>query len=247
MEGKPVNKTNSNSYTFIFAIIMVVVVGVVLAFAATSLQPMQYENMRQEKMQNILATVGIQSDRVGAEALFAEYIKEQIVLDNEGEVKEGVSAFNVDLAKELKKTDTEQNFPLYIAEVEGELYYIIPLRGSGLWNAIFGYIALKDDVNTIKGAVFDHLGETPGLGAEITQEWFRHRFDDEKIYDDNGNFVGVSVVKGNSSQSKDDNKVDAISGATITGDGVADMISERLEHYLPYFKAKTDMNFASNF
>ena len=165
MEEKTVNKTNSNSYTFIFAIIMVVVVGVVLAFAATSLQPMQYENMRQEKMQYILATVGVQTDRAGAEALFQEYIKEQLVLNNQGQEKEGVNAFDVDLAKELKKTDTEQNFPLYIAEVDGETYYIIPLRGAGLWNAIFGYIALQDDVNTIKGAVFDHLGETPGLGA----------------------------------------------------------------------------------
>lgn len=246
MEEKPVNKTNSNSYTFIFAIIMVVVVGVVLAFAATSLQPLQYENMRQEKMQNILATIGIQTDRAGAQKLFDQYITEQLVLNNQGEVKEGVNAFDVDLAKELKKKDEEQNFPLYVSEVEGETYYIIPLRGAGLWNAIFGYIALKDDVNTIKGAVFDHLGETPGLGAEITQEWFRHRFDDEKIFDDEGNFVGVSVVKGNASPSKEDNKVDAISGATITGDGVSNMISERLEHYLPYFKSKTGVEVANN-
>jgi Na+-transporting NADH:ubiquinone oxidoreductase subunit C len=245
MEEKTVNKTNSNSYTFIFAVIMVVVVGVVLAFAATSLQPRQYENMRQEKMQNILATVGVETDRAGAEALFEENIKEQIVLDNEGEVKEGVNAFNVDLAKELKRSPEEQNFPLYIADVEGETYYIIPLRGAGLWNAIFGYIALKDDVNTVKGVVFDHLGETPGLGAEITQEWFRERFTDEKIFNDNGELIGVSVVKGTST-SKDDNKVDAISGATITGDGVSDMISERLYHYLPYFKSKTDVNVANN-
>ena len=246
MENKPVNKTNTNSYTFIFAIIMVVVVGVVLAFAATSLQPLQYENMRQEKMQNILATIGIQTDRAGAQELFEQYIKKQVVLNNRGEVKEGISAFDVDLAKELKKEDTEQNFPLYVAEVEGETYYIIPLRGSGLWNAIFGYIALKDDVNTVKGAVFDHLGETPGLGAEITQEWFRHRFDDEKIFDENGNFVGISVVKGNPSPSKEDNKVDAISGATITGDGVSNMISERLEHYLPYFEQVAEIEVANN-
>jgi Na+-transporting NADH:ubiquinone oxidoreductase subunit C len=246
MEEKTVNKTNSNAYTFTFAIIMVVVVGVVLAFAATSLQPQQYENMRQEKMQNILATVGVQTDRAGAEALFQKHIKEQVVLNNEGTEKEGVNAFDVDLAKEIKRIPGEQNFPLYVAEVEGETYYIIPLRGSGLWNAIFGYIALKDDVNTIKGAVFDHLGETPGLGAEITQEWFRQRFTDEKIFDENGELIGVSVVKGNSSSSKDDNKVDAISGATITGDGVSDMISERLQHYLPYFKSKTDVNVANN-
>ncbi len=247
MEEKSVNKTNTNSYTFIFAIIMVVVVGVVLAFAATSLQPMQYENMRQEKMQNILATVGIQVERSGAEALFEQYIKEQVVLNNQGEIKEGVSAFDVDLAKELKRSPEEQNFPLYVAEVEGETFYIVPLRGAGLWNAIFGYISLQNDVNTIKGAVFDHLGETPGLGAEITQEWFRERFAGEKIFNENGELIGVSVVKGLSSTAKDDNKVDAISGATITGDGVSDMISERLQHYLPYFKSKTDMNFASNF
>ena len=245
MEEKTVNKTNSNSYTFIFAIIMVVVVGVVLAFAATSLQPLQYKNMRQEKMQNILATVGIETDRAGAQALFDENIKEQIVLDNEGNVREGVNAFDVDLAKEIKRSPGEQNFPLYIAEVECETYYIVPLRGAGLWNAIFGYIALKDDVNTIKGAVFDHVGETPGLGAEITQEWFRERFTDEKIFNDNGELIGVSVVKGGST-SKDDNKVDAISGATITGDGVSDMISERLNHYLPYFKSKTDIKVANN-
>ncbi|MFD0976404.1 Na(+)-translocating NADH-quinone reductase subunit C [Salinimicrobium gaetbulicola] len=246
MEEKTVNKTNSNSYTFIFSIVMVVIVGVVLAFAATSLQPRQYENMRKEKMQNILATVGVETDRDGAQELFDQYITEQVVLNNEGKVKEGVDAFDVDLAKELKKPANEQNFPLYIADVEGKAYYIVPLRGAGLWNAIFGYIALKDDVNTVKGAVFDHVGETPGLGAEITQEWFRHRFDDEKIFDDNGELVGVSVVKGNASASKDDNKVDAISGATITGDGVSDMISERLNHYLPYFKSKTDIKVANN-
>lgn len=245
MEGTPVNRTNTNSYTFIFSIIMVVVVGVVLAFAATSLQPMQYENMRQEKMQNILATVGIQTEREQAEGLYSQYIVEELVLNSQGEVKEGVEAFNVDLAKEIKRISDEQNFPLYMANVEGERYYIIPLRGSGLWNAIFGYIALKDDINTIKGVVFDHLGETPGLGAEITQVWFRERFAEEKIYDGDGNFIGVSVVKGNSSTSKDDNKVDAISGATITGDGVSDMISERLRHYLPYFESQTDVEVAN--
>ena len=245
MEEKSVNKTNTNSYTFIFAIIMVIVVGVVLAFAATSLQPLKYENRRQEKMQNILATVGVQVGRSEAEGLFDENIKEQLVLNDEGKVQEGINAFQVDLAKELKKDPEKQNFPLYIAEVEGETYYVIPLRGAGLWNAIFGYIALKDDVNTIKGVVFDHLGETPGLGAEITQEWFRHRFDDEKIFDENGELIGVSVVKGTST-TKDDNKVDAISGATITGDGVSDMISERLLHYLPYFKSKTSVEVANN-
>ncbi len=246
MEEKSVNKTNSNAYTFIFSIVMVVVVGTVLAFTATSLQPTQYENIRQEKMQNILATVGVETDRGGAEALYRQYVKEEIVLDYQGNVREGVNAFEVDLAREIRRDPQEQNFPLYVSEVEGEKYYIIPLRGAGLWNAIFGYVALKDDVNTVKGVIFDHLGETPGLGAEITKNWFRERFADEKIMDDTGNFVGVSVVKGNPSTSKDDNRVDAISGATITTDGVSDMIKERLEHYLPYFESQTNVNVSNN-
>lgn len=246
MEQKSVNKTNTNAYTFIFAIIMVIVVGTVLAFAATSLQPLQYENMRQEKMQNILATVGVETDRAGAEALFAEYITESVVLDSNGQEREGLAAFDVDLSKELNKPTEEQNFPLYIANIDGERYYIIPLHGSGLWNSIFGYVSLQDDVNTVKGVAFDHLGETPGLGAEITQPWFQERFTDEKIMDGSGNFVGVSVVKGNPSTTKDDNRVDAISGATITTDGITDMIYERLGHYLAYFEQQGDITVPQN-
>ena len=245
MEEKSVNKTNSNGYTFMFAVIMVVVVAAVLAFAATSLQPTQQENIRKEKMQNILSTVGISTDRDGAKELYDQYIVEEVAIREDGSVDESIDAFKVDLAKELKKDVGEQVFPLYVAEVEGSKYYIVPLRGNGLWNAIFGYISLKDDINTIKGATFDHLGETPGLGAEITKQWFREKFEDEKIFDENGDLVGVSVVKGNIDVSdKDDNKVDAISGATITGDGVSDMISERLKRYLPYFEQQKDIKVA---
>tara|TARA_R100000935_G_C2799542_1_gene149810 strand:- start:55 stop:798 length:744 start_codon:yes stop_codon:yes gene_type:complete len=245
MEEKPVNKTNSNGYTFIFAIIMVVVVASVLAFTATTLQPIQNENVRQEKMQNILATVGIETERSEAEEKYNKYITETIALKEDGSIDEKADAFTVDLAKELKKPSAEQLYPLYIADIDGAKYYIIPLRGKGLWDAIWGYVSLKDDVNTIKGAVFDHKGETPGLGAEITQVWFRQYFEDEKIFDGNGNLIGVSVVKGNVGPSnKDDNKVDAISGATITGNGVSDMISERLQHYLPYFQQQKDIKVA---
>ncbi|WP_373056594.1 NADH:ubiquinone reductase (Na(+)-transporting) subunit C [Zunongwangia sp. H14] len=238
MEEKSVNKTNSNGYTFVFAIIMVLVVASVLAFTATSLQPIQYENVRQEKMQSILNTLGIETDRPGAQALYDKYITEEIALKEDGTVAENVDAFNVDLAKEIKREDTEQIYPLYVAEYEGEKYYIVPLRGNGLWNAIFGYISLQDDINTIKGATFDHLGETPGLGAQITTTWFRESFVGKKIFDDTGKLEGVSVVKGGAST---DHEVDAISGATITGNGVSNMISERLRHYIPYFQQQTDM------
>ncbi|MFO7719669.1 MAG: Na(+)-translocating NADH-quinone reductase subunit C [Gillisia sp.] len=245
MEEKSVRNTNSNGYTFMFAIIMVVVVGSVLAFTATSLQPLQNENVRQEKMQNILASVGVEVERSESEPIYNQYITETLALNSDGSINEAANAFTVDLGKELKKPVKEQVFPLYLANIEGEKYYIVPLRGQGLWDAIWGYIALKDDVNTIKGAIFDHKAETPGLGAEITQGWFSDRFTDEKIFDENGNLMGVAVVKGSPDPTdKSDFKVDAISGATITGDGVSDMISERLQHYLPYFKKQQEIKVA---
>ena len=232
---------DSNSYTFGFAAAMVLVVASVLAFTSSSLKDLQSENVRKEKMQNILSTIGIETDREGAEKLFNDYVTEQLALRNDGTVDETVDAFSeIKLAIEIKKDAESQRFPLYVASVDEATYYIVPLRGSGLWDAIWGYIALDEDRNTIKGAVFDHKGETAGLGAEITQQWFMDRFVGEKIFDTSGDLVGISVSKTNNDPNdtdKDDHEVDAISGATITGDGVSDMIIERLQHYLPYLKA----------
>ncbi len=231
---------DSNAYTFGFAAAMVVVVASVLAFTASSLKDLQQENVRKEKMQNILATLGIEIDRDGAEVLFNKHITSQLALRNDGTVDESVDPFSgIKLALELKKEPTQQRFPLYLADVEGTSYYIIPLRGAGLWDAIWGYIALESDRNTIKGAVFDHKAETAGLGAEITQQWFMDRFVGEKVFDNNSKLVGISVSKTNNDPKdldKNDHEVDAISGATITGDGVSDMIIERLTHYQPYLE-----------
>lgn len=226
---------NSNGYTFMFAAIMVVVVGALLAFAATSLKDLQDENVKKEKMQNILASVGVVVDREQAASEFSKVIKEQLALKADGSVDESTKAFDIDLKSELSKKVEDQRFPLYVAEQEGKKFFIVPLRGAGLWDAIWGYVALEEDLNTIKGTVFDHKGETPGLGAEITQKWFQDRFVGEKIMNQSGEIVGVTVAKGNTDPSKDDNKVDAISGATITGDGVTNMIKERLSNYKNYF------------
>ena len=226
---------NSNGYTFLFAAIMVVVVGALLAFAATSLKDLQDENVKKEKMQNILASVGVVVEREQAPNQFTSVIKEQLALKSDGSVDESAKAFDIDLKSELSKSVEEQRFPLYVAEQDGKKFYIVPLRGAGLWDAIWGYVALEEDLNTIKGTVFDHKGETPGLGAEITQKWFQDRFVGEKIMNQSGEIVGVTVAKGNTDPSKDDNKVDAISGATITGDGVTNMIKERLSNYKNYF------------
>ena len=241
---------DSNLYTFLFATIMVFVVATVLAFTSQSLKDLQSENVRKEKMQNILSTVGITTDRDGAEELFNKYIEDQLAIQNDGSIDASVDVFNnVKLSLELKKNPEDQDFPLYVANIESEKYYIIPIRGNGLWNAIYGYISIKEDLNTIKGIVFDHIGETAGLGAEITQDWFIERFVDEKLFDINNNLVGIKVSKTNNDPNntdKNDHEVDAISGATITGDGVTDMIKERLEHYIPYFNTLRSNQIALN-
>ncbi len=230
--------TDSNRHTYLFAGVMVITIAFVLSFTSESLKELKADNVKKEKMQNILFAAGINVSRDESEELYTQYIIEELSLTNNGDIDNSVSAFNIDLALEIKKDINNQRFPLYVANIDDNRYYIIPLRGNGLWNAIWGYIALKEDVNTIKGVSFGHQAETAGLGAEITEDWFTNSFVDEKILNDNGDFVGVYVTKTNNdpeNTDKNDNEVDAISGATITGDGVADMIKERLENYLPYF------------
>lgn len=238
-QNRIVMNRDSNSYTFIFSTAMVFVVASTLAFTASSLKSLQAENVRKEKMQNILSTIGIKTDREQAQNLYQKHITRTLALDHLGNVDENVDAFQIKLNNEIKKPEQEQRFPLYKALVDNMSYYIIPLRGSGLWDAIWGYIALKSDINTIQGAVFDHKAETAGLGAEITQQWFMDRFKDEKVFNQSGQLVGIRVSKTNNDPKdidKNDHEVDAISGATITGDGVTNMIIERLTHYLPYFE-----------
>lgn len=226
---------NSNAYTFIFAIIIVTIIAGSLAFTATSLKPAQEANVKAEKMQNILSAIGIEVDRTVAEESFNKYITGQLALKADGTVDASVKAFDIGLKNEVKKSETAQRYPLYVAEKDGEKFYVVPLYGAGLWDAIWGYVALASDENTIVGANFDHKGETPGLGAEITTDWFQAQFKGKKILDESNNFVSVTAVKGGAKQG-DTHGVDAISGGTITSNGVSDMIKERLANYLPYFK-----------
>jgi Na+-transporting NADH:ubiquinone oxidoreductase subunit C len=230
----------SNSYTFLFIGVMIVGIASILAYTSQTLKPLQKENIRKEKMQNILSTVGVNVPPEEAEELYNQYVIEELSLRNDGTVNENLNPFSdINLAKELKKDYSDQHFPLYVAEIDSEKFYIIELRGVGLWDAIWGYMSLKSDFNTINGVSFDHKGETAGLGAEITKDWFKDSFVNEKVFNENGDLVGITVLKGNNDPNntdKDDHEVDAISGSTITGDGVTDMIIERLNNYLPYLK-----------
>ncbi len=233
---------DSNKATFLFSTGMVVVIAVMLSVAAISLGPYQAKNMRIEKMENILSAVAIKSDTKNAESLFSQYITEQVVLDNNGEPVAGsIAAFDIDLKKELDKAKTgeagKELFPLFVCHKEGKSFYVIPVRGKGLWGPIWGYIALEGDMNTVYGVSFGHKSETPGLGAEIETGKFQQQFIGEKIFDESGKFVSVKVVKGGASPA-DLHAVDAVSGATITSSGVTEMFKRTLNNYIPYFKKK---------
>lgn len=227
---------NSNKYTFIFSAVMVVVVAALLAFAAESLKPMQQKNIRSEKMQNILSSVGIEVEAAKAEEAFNKFITEQVVLDHSGNEKAGAVAFDVDILKEYK-SGGQQNFPIFIYTAEsGEKKYIVPMVGKGLWGPIWGYVALDGDLNTVAGVSFDHKSETPGLGAEIKEKWFQAPFKGKKIFDASGNYVSVKVIKGGAGENNE-HGVDAISGGTITSVGVSEMVERTLKAYENYFKS----------
>lgn len=231
---------DSNKATFLFSGVMVVVIAVLLSVAAISLGPYQQRNVRIEKMENILSSVSIETNPKEAEKLFAMYITEQIVLNKNGEaVKGGTPAFDIDLKKELDKAKTgladKELFPLFICHKDEKSFYIIPVRGKGLWGPIWGYIALEGDMNTVYGVSFGHKSETPGLGAEIETQAFQKQFTGKRIFDEEGQFVSVKVVKGGVSP-ENTHGVDAVSGATITSDGVTEMVKRTLNNYVPYFK-----------
>ncbi|MBR8535938.1 NADH:ubiquinone reductase (Na(+)-transporting) subunit C [Carboxylicivirga sediminis] len=226
-----------NTYTFLYASVMVIVVAAILAFLAQSLKPMQDKNAAVAKKMDILKSVQIESTAANAEEKYNKYIGENAyVLDINGEKKPGLEAFTVDLAKEVKKGDDERAYPIYECKLDnGQTKYIIPVRGKGLWGPIWGYVSLDDDKNTVFGATFGHKGETPGLGAEITTDMFQKPFTGKKLFDENGQFASIEVVKKGQSQG-DLHKVDGISGGTITSVGVGTMLEDCLSGYEKFLK-----------
>ncbi len=243
---------NSNIYTILFAAVVVTVSAVLLAVAVMVLKPAQERNKRQEKMTDIMYTIGLDKEALSKkaaaegkklnykviEAYFNKYFTKQYALKTDGSVDNTVKAFDINMKAEIKKSEKKQRFPIYVGDVKGKKYYVIPLYGKGLWDDIWGYIALEADANTVKGVKFGHKGETPGLGAEITKKWFENQFAGEKIFDKDNSFKGITLSKSNKdpeNTDKEDHEVDAISGSTLTSNGVTNMIQERLQHYVPFF------------
>lgn len=227
--------TNSNNYIFIYASVMVIIVAAVLSFAATQLQPMQEKNISLEKKQSILRAINIDTSRAAADDLYDKYIKKTLVVDNEGNLQENREAFEINIAEELDKKPDNRDYPLYIYSHEGVQTYILPVRGKGLWGPIWGYVAIKDDFNTIYGATFDHSSETPGLGAEISTNEFQQQFTGKTLFNEEGQFVAIDVKKGGRAEPTDPHAVDGISGGTITSNGVENMVYDIIQEYLPYF------------
>jgi len=243
-------RTDKNLYTLLFATGMVIVVGSLLAFLASSLKPKINENKKIEKQQNILYAMGIHENEGKSDVTFIEaskvasefskYIKKQIVISGDLDIIEDNEAYLIDIKKEQTKAKAgeKRQLPLFIGEKDGKTYHIVPIRGVGLWDAIWAYVAIDENM-IVQGAYFDHKAETAGLGANIKQRFFMDDFIDEHLLDENGTFKGITVSKSNADPTnkiKYDNEVDAIAGATITGDGVSAMIKTDLRLYQSYFE-----------
>ena len=234
----------SNGGTFGFAIALVIVVGVVLAILSIELKPQKDQNSKVKKQMEILSAFmdlnkeGI--SRKNAEEEFKKYVQleDAVVLDMNGKQVEGANAFDINIQEEYKdknKKEKDKRFPLFVAEKDGKKMFVIPVVGKGLWGPIWGNICLDEDMSTIVGASFGHKGETPGLGAEIGQKFFIDRWIGESITDENGEFLKFEIVKDNSGNAKPQ-KVDGITGGTITSKGVEEMANRCLSIYAIYFK-----------
>jgi Na+-transporting NADH:ubiquinone oxidoreductase subunit C len=238
----------SNTYTVLFASGMVIIVGALLAFVASSLQEKITENKRIEKQQNILYAMGVnENDETSVEfvsknivaAEFSKYITKQLVISGT-EAVEDPNAYLIDIKKEAteaKNPNYKRRLPLFIGEKDGVTLYIVPVRGKGLWDAIWGYIALDNQL-VVQGVYFDHQGETPGLGSNIKERFFMDDFKGEHILDGD-TFKGIAATKGNADPKnldKTDFEIDAIAGATITGTGLSSMLKKDLALYIPYLK-----------
>lgn len=220
----------SNTYTIIYIIVMVVLVGVALAGTSLALKQRQLDNERADRMCQILASVHIEADGSNAIEKFDKHITEQLVVNAAGDTI-GTEAFGVDVAAQAKRPEEERELPVFVCRLDdGSTKYILPAYGSGLWGPIWGYVSVDADGSTIYGAYYGHQGETPGLGAEIATDRFCGPFEGKQLFKD-GKFAPISVVKKGMKPAGDEDYVDALAGATITSRGVSDMLDNCLRPY----------------
>ncbi len=224
--------TNSNSYTIIYASVIVVIVAFLLAFVSSTLRDKQQKNVELDAKKQILSALNVRNvENVDAE--YDKYVKRDMLMDADGNLSENTGAFATAYEKEVKENN---RYHVFIAEVDGDTKYIFPVYGTGLWGGIWGYVALDDDKNTVFGTYFSHAGETPGLGAEIATANFQDEFVGRKVLKDGE--VALTVVK-HGKVADADYEVDGISGGTITSDGVKAMLKNCLDDYKVFLTKET--------
>lgn len=240
-------KNFSNKYIFIYSAVLVAIVAVILSVVAMGLHDKQQANVRNEKMQSLLAAINVECTRDEAPALYKQYFDTELTVSTDGEelseydikndklVSGEVRAFDIDLKAEQTK---EKNggrgaFPIYGFTKDGREGIVIPTRGNGLWGSVYANIALDEDLNTIVGVTFSHESETPGLGAEIATKKFQEPFIGKQILDENGKVVSIAVKK--HADPAGMHEVDAISGGTMTSNGVSAMLADDLARYQAFF------------
>ena len=228
-EAKKGIDTNSDVYAVLYSAVVVVIVAFLLAGVSSALKPMQDANVELDKKKQILASLN-ERNLPDAVATYDALIVADPIVDAQGNVVAENGGFEV-----ANDAVSEDNLPLYIAEIDGATKYILPMTGNGLWGGIWGYLALNDDCNTIYGVYFSHASETPGLGAEIAGDKFQGCFPGKKVYGENGE-VGLSVLKKSADA---EFHVDAVSGATITCNGVDAMLKLKLSPYYKYLNSLT--------
>ena len=232
-------KTNSNSYTIIYSVIIVVIVAFLLAFVSQTLKPMQDANVALDKKKQILNSLNIRDlNDAQADAKYKEVVVADRVIDEKGKVLLPGTTGGENAGFKLENKDyKEGKLALYICRVNGETKYVIPVYGMGLWGPISGYIALNADKSTVYGVYFNHESETAGLGAEIkdNKAW-QEKFQGKKLFkngDDKA--IALSVEK---KVEDPTTQVDAVTGATLTSNGVRDMLHEALGKYLVFINQK---------
>ena len=237
----------SNTYIIVFSAVLTIILGGLLSLANQGLKPMQQKSIELDTKKKILGAVSDLQGKKGSDILelYGSSI-ESIVVDINGELivkneKGGdIIAENVNVAKNFKKNPEERMYPVFIYHKPGDKdaieAYIFPVYGKGLWGPIWGFIALETDLSTIKGTSFDHKTETPGLGARITSTEIRERYNGKKVFDGGNNLISISMLKGenNAPSALDDHHIDGLSGATLTANGVNDMLESYFKYYESY-------------
>ena len=227
----------SNVYTVIYSIVLVAVVGVVLSVVYQALRPAQLENIANDTKRQILASARLTpGPGEDVSSLFDKHIISSYIVNSQGDqIDPSTNPFDVNVSLEVKKPADERLLPVFECTTNAGLKYIVPVYGAGLWGPIWGYVAFDNNGNTIYGAYFAHQGETPGLGAEIEKPAFSGQFDGKDIFS-NGQFTSVAVVK-LGKEPAGQAWVHAVSGGTITSQGVQKMLFDSLEPYTAFFMA----------